>query len=255
MRKDPSGTKKFVGATACSITALLAGCVYSARVAGVGVCLRRILVLTREMFVKCQEAVLFEKDLSVVDGRRHRVRGVIVRMGRYDDVPRLRQLLPRSPSGLFVRRLSRGDIFFVAQSGEEIVHQVWITFKDRWVPFLDKRVVLREKEAYLYQSYTAPDFRGKNILPAVTSIALTYLKIKEYRKLLFHVDLKNHSSPQAYQRISTAEVGTTIRYRRILGFKSYRYESYRADSQSCSSPRRHDPAWRGENLEGLSEQR
>jgi RimJ/RimL family protein N-acetyltransferase len=210
----------------CFLTEAFTISAYYIKVNGFGAYLKKVLLSIAKIFVKHGEAVLFEKNLSEIPGFVRLERRVNIEIGTPDDVPGLTQLLPRWPARIFHNRLSQGDVFFIAQVHNQIIHQVWLSFRDKWVPFLDKRIVLREGEAYLYQSYTAAEFRGNNILPATTSKVLRYLKAQGYKRLFFMVDLKAHRSARAYERISTAEKGTVISYWRILGWRSYRYAPY-----------------------------
>jgi RimJ/RimL family protein N-acetyltransferase len=204
---------------------------YYIKVNGFGAYLKTILLLIAEVFVKRQEAVLFEKDLSQIPRPIHPKGGVNIEIGTLNDVPRLTRLLPQWSARIFRDRLLRGDIFFIAQIDNQIVHQVWISFKDKCVPLLNKKIVLREGETYLYHSYTAPEFRGKNVLPAVISKVLRHLKAQGYKRLFFLVDLKAHQSIRAYKRISGTNKGTIISYWRILGYRNYRYEPYRGSNE------------------------
>ena len=200
---------------------------YYVKVNGLGACLKKILPLIAEVFIKHQEVVLFEKDLSHIPGSTHSEPRIRIELGTPNHVQGLTRLLPGWSSRIFQDRLLRGDIFFIARAGNQIVHQTWISFEDKWVPLLNKKIVLKEREAYLYQVYTASEYRGKNVLPAVISKVLRYLKTQGYKRLFFLVDLKAHESKRAYQRISGANKGTIISYWRILGFRNYRYQPYR----------------------------
>jgi len=115
----------------------------------------------------------------------------------------------------------------VARAGNQIVHQTWISFEDKWVPFLNKTILLKEREAYLYQVYTALEYRGRHIFTAVVDKVLRYLKAQGYKKIIFLVDLKAPKSKRAYQRVIGLDPGTIISYWRILGYRNYRYQPYR----------------------------
>ena len=185
------------------------------------------LLLIAEVFVKHREAVLFEKNLSEIPELIDPKIAVDVRMGRDNDVPKLRRLLPRFPARVFRSRLSRGDVFFIAKINDKIIHQMWSSFKDNYVPLLNKKIVLKEREAYIYHAYTAPEFRGNNIHAAVIRKALGYLKGQGYRRCFSVVNLKGNQVTKAYERISGTVKGTIISYWRILGYKNYRHKPYR----------------------------
>lgn len=209
------------------LTDFFAKSAYYIKVNGFGVYLKKILLSIAEVFVKHQEAVLFEKDLSQIPGPIRPQQEVDIKIGTPNDVPRLTRLLPQCSARIFQNRLLRGDIFFVAQIDNQIVHQTWISFEDKWVPLLNKKIVLKEREAYLYQVYTGSEYRGTNVLSAVIGKVLRHLKTQGYERLFFLVDLKAHPSTRAYEIISGTNKGTIISYWRILGCKSYRYKAYR----------------------------
>lgn len=185
------------------------------------------LLLIAEVFVKHREAVLFEKNLSEIPELIDPKIAVDVRMGRDNDVPKLRRLLPRFPARVFRSRLSRRDIFFIAKINDKIIHQMWSSFKDNYVPLLNKKIVLKEREAYIYHAYTAPEFRGNNVHAAVIRKALGYLKGQGYKRCFSVVNLKANQLTKAYERISGTDKGTIISYWRILGYKNYRHKPYR----------------------------
>ena len=203
---------------------------YYVKVNGLCACLREIVPMIDQIFDKLQQAVLRERDLSHIPhihGSTHSEPGVSIEMGTQNHVHGLTRLLPGWSSRIFQKRLSRGDIFFVARAGNQIVHQTWISFEDKWVPLLNKKIVLKEREAYLYQVYTASEYRGRHIFTAVVGKVLRYLKAQEYKRLFFLVDLKAPESKRACQRVIGLDAGTIISYWRILGFRNYRYQPYR----------------------------
>ena len=201
--------------------------VYYLKVNGFGACLKKTPWCLTGFFIKHQEAVLFEKDLSEIPGLVYPKGKIKVKMGTHQDVPRLTRLLPWCSASFYRDWLSRGDIFFLAQIDNQIVHQTWISFKDNWVSLLNKKIVLREGEAYLYQIYTAPKFRDKEVCTAVQRRVLRYLKAQGYQKCFFLVNLKEHPSTRIYERFFGPIEGTLISYWRIMGYRSYRYEPYR----------------------------
>jgi len=123
---------------------------YYIKVNGFGAYLKKILLLTAELLVKHREAVLFEKNLSEIPGFIRPERRVNIEIGAPDDVPGLTRLLPRWPARIFKNRLLRGDIFFIAEIGNQIVHQTWISFKDPYVSLLNRRIVLKEREKHSF---------------------------------------------------------------------------------------------------------
>ena len=184
-------------------------------------------LLIAGVFVKHREAIIFEKDLSEVPELIHPKIVVDMRIGKDSDLPKLRRLLPWCSARAFRNRLSRGDIFFVAQVEEEIINQIWISFKYNYMALLNREILLEEGEAYIYHVYTAPQFRGNLVYTAVKRKALRYLKNRGYKKCFFVVNLKANQLTNNYEEIAGTHRGTTISYWRILGYKNYRHKPYR----------------------------
>ena len=201
--------------------------VYYIKVNGFVVFLKTVLLSIAELFVKHREAVLFEKSLSEIPELIDPKIAVDAWMGRDNDVPGLRRLLPQFTARIFRNRLSRGDIVFIAKINDKIIHQMWISFKDNYAALLNKEIVLKEGEVYAYQAYTAPEFRGNNVHAAVIRKALRYLKAQGYKRCFFVVNLKTNQLTSAYERISGIDKGTIISYWRILGYRNYRHKPYR----------------------------
>ena len=71
------------------------------------------------------------------------------------------------------RRLDRGDHCFVARHRGAIVNACWVGEGSVWIPYLGYRIELESGEAYVYDNYTAPPFRGNNI-PFVRSVFMLH---------------------------------------------------------------------------------
>lgn len=70
------------------------------------------------------------------------------------------------------RRRLRDDVrCFLVLSGERIVHSSWLTTSGAWTREIAATIVPPRGDAYLYESFTAPDRRGEGIYPfALASI-------------------------------------------------------------------------------------
>lgn len=68
---------------------------------------------------------------------------------------------PRRTPGMVQERLRRGDLCFLAlDAAGRPVHSGWATTQGAHVPELERDVVLRRDEAYLYDAFTPPMRRG-----------------------------------------------------------------------------------------------
>lgn len=88
--------------------------------------------------------------------------GLSVLHASLDDVALVLEVSdPRRTPGMVQERLRRGDLCFLAlDSAGSPVHSGWATTHGARVPELERDVVLRWDEAYLYDAFTPPMRRG-----------------------------------------------------------------------------------------------
>ena len=79
-------------------------------------------------------------------------------------------------------RLRRGHHCYVARHAGRVVHALWVGFGRVWVPYLGCWLELEPGEAYLYQSWTRPEYRRKGIALARAVTALEELRKAGYRR-------------------------------------------------------------------------
>jgi glycosyltransferase involved in cell wall biosynthesis len=104
----------------------------------------------------------FRRDIgAAAEGPRRRL-PLSVRRATFADLERvLESSDPRRGRDLVVERLARGDWCFLAFDADgRPIHSGWATLTRARVPELEKDVLVREHEAYLYDAYTPPSRRG-----------------------------------------------------------------------------------------------
>ena len=74
-------------------------------------------------------------------------------------------------------RFEKGDQCFVAIAPDnQIAHSRWVSTNDTYVPELEMSTRPRDKQAYLYDGYTKPEFRGRGINGAIRNFIFDTLK-------------------------------------------------------------------------------
>lgn len=88
--------------------------------------------------------------------------GFLVHEASLDDVALVLEASdPRRTAEMVRERLGRGDLCFLALDTEgRPIHSGWATTLGAHVPELERHVVLRRAEAYLYDAFTPPARRG-----------------------------------------------------------------------------------------------
>lgn len=86
------------------------------------------------------------------------------------------------------RRLAAGDKCFVARRDGSIVSALWVATAHARCDYLSRGIPLADDEAYMYDVFTAPEWRGKGVFPALTSeMHRFYQKSGKRRSICFTV--------------------------------------------------------------------
>ena len=105
--------------------------------------------------------------------------GLAIFHATLDDVPLVLQASDPRRTGEIVReRLRRGDLCFLAlDAAGRPIHSGWATTVGAHVPELERDIVLRTREAYLYDAFTPPSRRGTGAFGFVLDHLFTKLQL------------------------------------------------------------------------------
>jgi GNAT superfamily N-acetyltransferase len=101
------------------------------------------------------------------------------------------------PGTQLEERLTKGDQCFVARFEGRIVSVSWIARGEHFIPGLRYRYAVRPSEIYLYDSFTAPTFRGRAIAPALGVHVLEQLRGANVTRVTMAVTRENVSNRRA----------------------------------------------------------
>lgn len=114
----------------------------------------------------------------------------------------------------YLERLGRGQYCFVVRDASgELASATWVATASVWIDFVDREVTLQEDEVYLYDSYTAPQFRGKRLQPYLCADILTEIRDKGYRRAAVIIAPENRSNIASRQRSGFRKTGNLFRIR------------------------------------------
>lgn len=140
-----------------------------------------------------RRAVLLERPLDepLTEGTP----GVPLRVGllaenQVDEYLRFRS--EANPSDIH-RRLAEGQRCFVVRCNDDLVHASWTTTKRAQIDYLARKISLAPDEIYVYETYTAPAFRGRNIALSRVVWEGQYLRAAGYRRMVSVVMPENTS--------------------------------------------------------------
>jgi ribosomal protein S18 acetylase RimI-like enzyme len=126
---------------------------------------------------------------------------LIVREARHSDAPAYERDIGTETAGRVAERLSRpGASCWIAETGGHMVHASWVETKAAWVGEIERLLVVPPGDAYIYQSFTRPEMRGRGIYPAVLTTLSERLGSRGINCLWIAVEATNPASLRAIQK-------------------------------------------------------
>lgn len=145
-----------------------------------------------------------------------------------DDVRELSGLKKGIKPAEFRRWIEKGYIINLARANGRIVSFGCLCAADEYRGPEKRFFDLRKDDAWGLDCYTAPDFRGKKIYPAILSRNREIAGARGFKRIVGTIDLHNEASKKVH--LSCAEDAKIINCLRILWFKKYWEE--RRDGES-----------------------
>lgn len=127
--------------------------------------------------------------------------------------------------------IRKGHLCFIADKDGEILHYKWVAFDEAYVSELKRNIHLDSNSAYIYSSYTVPDYRGFGLDPKVTTKVFDYLHEKGMEKVYILVSHNNIPSLRVMQKVRYRKMGE-IRFSQVLGSRKYTCEG--VTERDCS---------------------
>ena len=104
-------------------------------------------------------------------------------------------------------RLARGHRCRTLRWEGRIVHAGWLARGLADVPYLEGRLVLQPDDLYSYDSFTAPDWRGRGLAPVRHLDLLRGAAGPGARRLLVVVALENRSGLRVFAKLAYRTLG------------------------------------------------
>jgi GNAT superfamily N-acetyltransferase len=107
-----------------------------------------------------------------------------------------------------IDRINSGHVCFLARHRGKIISATWaavnMTVRSY---YLNREIRLGQDEVYTYNSFTAPDFRGLSVSPALKVEMMRYLRSAGYRRMICWVLPENSPSLKALQKVGFHPLG------------------------------------------------
>jgi len=98
------------------------------------------------------------------------------------------------------QRWQGGDLCFAAEQDGRIVSACWVGTRRGWTEFLRCEIPLEPGDAYLYDAFTLPAYRGSGLAPAVCQAQLRHLSSEGYRRAVRGTVPENRPALRAHAK-------------------------------------------------------
>ncbi|MGB5515632.1 MAG: GNAT family N-acetyltransferase [Thermoanaerobaculia bacterium] len=127
-------------------------------------------------------------------------------VGISHDLSDLNGFRPSLSARSILERFERGDDCFAVRLDGRIVHTAWVAFHRARVEYLSRDIMLERDDTYIFDTYTAPEFRSLHLAQARAAFVANYYSERGFRRSLGLVALENRAGlavPESlgYQRI------------------------------------------------------
>lgn len=158
-------------------------------------------ILRRSIGLDWRSAIITERSLEEPIRKIEPRIEVTIRKAIQGDIVKFKGIVDERKLELFKKMFKKNRICFIALDHKKIAYFRWISFEDEYESNCQIRVKLNEKEAYLFDAYTVPQYRQDALHTSVTTKALIYLRNKGYKNVLLLVLNKNVYARKALRRI------------------------------------------------------
>jgi ribosomal protein S18 acetylase RimI-like enzyme len=157
---------------------------------------RSIRKIVRPAF-KIGSLVFTECNLSKPVPERPRVPGVVAREATIDDA---RLFEDRA---LFLERFNHGHRCFVGieERTGKLTNYRWVNTSAAFIPELDRYLILKPGDAYVYDLNTLPEFRKRGIDAYTRYFAYSHLRETGYHRILAYIHGDNYPSLRASRHV------------------------------------------------------
>lgn len=116
----------------------------------------------------------------------------------------------------FRHRLGPQTLCYLVDDGRRLLHASWVTTDRAWTREINGHISPPEGDAYVYESYTHPDARGRGVYPFALAGIVTDMAEKGVQHVWVGADRGNVASRRAIEKAGFSE-GFSLPYRRTFG--------------------------------------
>ncbi|HYO61520.1 MAG TPA: GNAT family N-acetyltransferase [Actinomycetota bacterium] len=142
--------------------------------------------------------------------------GLVFREAVPGDADLYARVIGTDSATTFRRRLTPTTSCFLVEGGDELLHASWVTTGAAWTREIDAYVVPPAADAYVYESFTRPEARGRGVYPFALAGICAWARDAGLGQVWVAVEDGNAPSLKAIRKAGF-EVSYTMRYGRRRG--------------------------------------
>lgn len=170
----------------------------------------------REFIHSEDRLILFALDLAGPVPQRPALPEAVFRRGTPQDALAYAREIGTDSEASFRARLSNETRCYLVMTGDLIVHASWVTTSMAWTRELRRYFRPPPGEAYIYESFTRAEVRGKGVYPFALGAIAEDLRSNGIKRAWVGVEAGNASSIKAVRKAGF-EAGFEVGYRRRFG--------------------------------------
>ena len=159
----------------------------------------QLVILVRE----CAEEALGESTL-------------VVRSATAADADAYARMIGTDAAATFGRRLSNDTRCYLVVEGSLLVHATWCTQGAAWTREIHAYLAPPPGDAYVYESFTRPEARGRGVYPLALRAIASDLYLQRVGRVWVGVEAGNHASLRAVTKAGFIQAAS-IRFGRRWG--------------------------------------
>ncbi|MDQ3953854.1 MAG: GNAT family N-acetyltransferase [Actinomycetota bacterium] len=142
--------------------------------------------------------------------------GLTVRRATAADAELYARVIGTDSAATFRRRLTATTHCFLVHLGDDLLHASWVTTSAAWTREIGGFLVPPPGDAYVYESFTHPDARGRGVYPFALAGICDWAAETRVSHVWVAVEKGNAASLKAIRKAGF-EPSYTIRYARRFG--------------------------------------
>jgi RimJ/RimL family protein N-acetyltransferase len=154
-----------------------------------------------------RRVVLFERPLSDPIPSASAATPVEISLLKPSDVDEYVAFHPGLDAAKVRDRLDHGGKCFISRHQGSIVNACWTAEGSVWIDYLECSIQLAPDEAYVYNNYTDPRFRGRNISAVRAAVMLRHFRELGYRRLVAVVVPENKAAFRSPDKAGYRPIG------------------------------------------------